>query len=453
MSEKVKRKNRKYTYEEIYEIFKNKGYKLLDKEYISNRTKMSYEDRNGYRYETTLENVHKAHSMATKSNKWTLYNIQRYLETNGETCVLKSTEFINQNAPLDWVCENGHEFHTNWNGFYTKGSRCGECAKITRMYTFEQCADMVSKRQDYKLLDMERRKNTVGTDIIYYYMEHNCGRRYWVYKQEFDSGKGCKPCADKIRGVERRDSEDSIKEKVEDGTDFEYRYLESKFVKQNYKARRKIKVRHEECGKEYWVEYSAWNSGSRCGDCYPIERYAVPYEEWQDRVNNKNIHDLELLDVYYKNNNSKNRNEAWLKIKCKNCGNEIDRVGGGWKSGCPNCTISKGEDMVRKLLNEYNVKHTQQIKYDGLLGVGGGNLSYDFYLDEYNLLIEYQGEFHDGSARMPDKSYLPTQQEHDRRKREYAEQQGIDLLEIWYWDFDNIEDILKEKLQLDGGFK
>lgn len=63
---------------------------------------------------------------------------------------------------------------------------------------------------------------------------------------------------------------------------------------------------------------------------------------------------------------------------------------------------------------------------------GGGNLSYDFYLDEYNLLIEYQGEFHDGSARIRDKSYLPTQQEHDRRKREYAKQQGINLLEIWY---------------------
>lgn len=57
-----------------------------------------------------------------------------------------------------------------------------------------------------------------------------------------------------------------------------------------------------------------------------------------------------------------------------------------------------------------------------LVGDGGGNLSYDFYLKEDNLLIEYQGEFHDGSDRMPDKSYLPTQQEHDRRKREYAEQ-------------------------------
>ena len=39
------------------------------------------------------------------------------------------------------------------------------------------------------------------------------------------------------------------------------------------------------------------------------------------------------------------------------------------------------------------------------------------------------------------------QKEHDRRKREYAKSHGIDLLEIWYWDFDNIEDILYNYLR------
>ena len=34
------------------------------------------------------------------------------------------------------------------------------------------------------------------------------------------------------------------------------------------------------------------------------------------------------------------------------------------------------------------------------------------------------------------------QQEHDRRKKEYALQNNIELLEIWYYDYDNIEEIL-----------
>ena len=39
------------------------------------------------------------------------------------------------------------------------------------------------------------------------------------------------------------------------------------------------------------------------------------------------------------------------------------------------------------------------------------------------------------------------QQEHDRRKKEYAKYNNIKLLEIWYWDFDNIEEILHKQIK------
>jgi len=77
-----------------------------------------------------------------------------------------------------------------------------------------------------------------------------------------------------------------------------------------------------------------------------------------------------------------------------------------------------------------------------------GLLSYDFYLSHYNLLIEYQGNFHDGSNGEYTQINLENQQEHDRRKREYAKDNNIKLLEIWYWDFDNIEKILKKELKI-----
>ena len=73
-------------------------------------------------------------------------------------------------------------------------------------------------------------------------------------------------------------------------------------------------------------------------------------------------------------------------------------------------------------------------------------LSYDFFLPNHNILIEYQGEFHDGNNAIQTKSGLKRQQEHDRRKRESAKENGIKLLEIWYWDFDNIDEILKKEL-------
>jgi len=113
---------------------------------------------------------------------------------------------------------------------------------------------------------------------------------------------------------------------------------------------------------------------------------------------------------------------------------------------CPECSYFKGEKRINEYLIKNNVIYIFQKEYDGLIGTKGGNLSYDFYLPNYNLLIEYQGNFHDGSGTEFTKINLNQQQEHDRRKREYAQNNNIELLEIWYWDYDNIEEILKERL-------
>jgi hypothetical protein len=115
--------------------------------------------------------------------------------------------------------------------------------------------------------------------------------------------------------------------------------------------------------------------------------------------------------------------------------------------GCPVCNQSKGEKKIRKILDNNNIKYTPQKDFENLVGIGGGKLSYDFYLVEYNLLIEYQGDFHDGTANIQTEEGFKIQQEHDRRKREYAQNNNINLLEIWYWDFDKVEEILNEQLQ------
>ena len=39
---------------------------------------------------------------------------------------------------------------------------------------------------------------------------------------------------------------------------------------------------------------------------------------------------------------------------------------------------------------------------------------------------------------------------HDEIQKAYAKDNNIDLLEIWYYDYDNIEQILNEKLHIDN---
>ena len=80
--------------------------------------------------------------------------------------------------------------------------------------------------------------------------------------------------------------------------------------------------------------------------------------------------------------------------------------------------------------------------------MGGGKLSYDFYLPDYNLLIEYQGIQHKEPVIFfgGDKA-LRSQQARDRIKREYALSHNINLLEIWYNE--DIENKLSRTLNLE----
>lgn len=100
----------------------------------------------------------------------------------------------------------------------------------------------------------------------------------------------------------------------------------------------------------------------------------------------------------------------------------------------------------KNFLEDNNINFVWQKSFSDLVGTGGGLLSYDFYLPDTNMLIEYQGEFHDGTANSQSKEQFEYQKEHDRRKRKYANDNKIQLLEIWYKDFNNIEQILKDNL-------
>ena len=120
---------------------------------------------------------------------------------------------------------------------------------------------------------------------------------------------------------------------------------------------------------------------------------------------------------------------------------------------CRKCNESHGEREISKWLDNKNIKYIREKTFPNLLGVGNDYLRYDFYLPKHNILIEYQGEYHDGSVKYKtqtqeeyEKQFLK-QQEHDRRKREYAQFHNIRLLEIWYWDFDNIEEILNKNIK------
>jgi len=164
---------------------------------------------------------------------------------------------------------------------------------------------------------------------------------------------------------------------------------------------------------------------------------------WSDK-NSKTSYDYQI----------NSHQEAWWKCPCGKHDDYLRRIdkSNRFDFRCPECNYSQGEKQIENYFISYNFikdeDYIPQKTFEGLVGIGNGLLSYDFYLPNHNLLIEYQGEFHDGTARQQSREDFIIQQEHDRRKKQYCIDNNIKLLEIWYWDFDNIETILKNELSL-----
>ena len=100
--------------------------------------------------------------------------------------------------------------------------------------------------------------------------------------------------------------------------------------------------------------------------------------------------------------------------------------------GCPKCKVYKGEKIIMSFLEEKGVHFTRNKSFDDLKDVN--LLSYDFYIEEKNLLIEYNGEQHYFYNNYFHKSLhkFHRQLHHDWLKRKYALKNNFNYLVISY---------------------
>jgi hypothetical protein len=95
--------------------------------------------------------------------------------------------------------------------------------------------------------------------------------------------------------------------------------------------------------------------------------------------------------------------------------------------GCPICNSSKLEMKVRFFLTENNIKFEEQKKFEWLKC--NGYLRLDFYLPEYNVAIECQGEQHFKPVKYfgGNSGFLKTINR-DKKKNELCEKNGIKII-------------------------
>lgn len=302
---------------------------------------------------------------------------------------------------------------------------------------------LLTSKEKFLQLNQNNIPTMINLNILCACKIHNFNVTFTKFKHR--NQKQCKICSNKINSLKRSLSFIDIKKYVEDELNYimittEKEFWDSKFINNTNPNKTKFIIKDFN-GYYYSTIYSYLKANH-------IPRFVDKYNPYS--IQNielwliKNQKDIILLSLNYEGNNKK------LKWKCLKDNNVFYS---NWADiqcdkGCPICNESKGEKEINKILSWNKISFEPQKKFDGLIGIGGGLLSYDFYLPKFNLLIEYQGEFHDGTTRKQTKEDKKRQVEHDKRKKEYSINNNIRLLEIWYYDFGNIEEILTKELQL-----
>lgn len=331
-------------------------------------------------------------------------------------------------------------------------SRCGHTYKATPAFIYRGCGCPICYKQpkDYnfyieKIKSQNKNVNPIKIFIKNnrIYCEYECLICHKIFERRIDGFKSGNPCPT------------CTKSKSHD--EFVKQFYKNSYNK-NILITSKYRTSRDNMDFECLICKYKWRTlpknvlrGIGCPNCNGYAKRT--HDEFLKELSRYD-NDIEILSPYDGVDN-------YVVAKHRKC-NYIWNVRAGHLlegCGCPVCNVnnSKGEEIISAYLKQNNIRFKIHHKYDGLVGVGNKNLSYDFYLDEYNLLIEFQGKQHESVAKFSQNVSnedalikFQTQQEHDRRKREYAKSHNIDLLEIWYYDIDNIEKILDKKLNIDS---
>ena len=190
-------------------------------------------------------------------------------------------------------------------------------------------------------------------------------------------------------------------------------------------------------GHDYNVSYEKFvQQNRRCGECCNNQK--LQDENVKKEINK---YGLKWIDGEYKNYVSK------LTIKCERghvyttTYSTIKRYG-----HCKYCYGYKGEKRIIEYLNSNNVKVESQKTFKDCRD--NKPLPFDFYLPNYNICIEYDGEQHyDIKHSFSGENSFWNTVVHDAIKNAYCEDNNIKLIRIPYWEYDNIENILKEIIE------
>ena len=362
--------------------------------------------------------------------------VEEAKKVHGDKYDYSKVEYINSTSKVIIRCKKHGDFLQTPND-HLNGCGCKKCVN-----------EKISEKRLKNTLEVIEEANKVHNYRYRYFPETYKGRHkkmaiscpiHGIFWQEAGShlgGRGCPDCF----GTPKKTTEQFVEDaKKIHGDKFDYSLVD-------YKTNAdKVKIVCKQCGETFEQSPNRHLSGDGCPNCRPNKK--LTFEEFKVRANYIHFNLYEYSKEDYKNTRTK------IRIFCKKCNQSFSQTPMKHLCGrgCPFCKKSKGENRILNILNKFKINTIPQKTYGGL--IDKYDLSYDFYVPEYNLLIEYNGEQHyklvNWTGELTEEEMrdnLKRQRHHDWLKRKYANKHNINLLVIPYWEYNNVENILQEEI-------
>ena len=277
-------------------------------------------------------------------------------------------------------------------------------------------------------------------------IEYICpnGHKHSICWANFQQGQGCPECAYETRANKKRLSYETIKEAFEKEG---YKLLSTTYLRSNVKLDYECNCGHQMIGDKGMC-WDNFKRGKRCPICSSqntAKKLRKDFNEIKLAFENEGFR-LLISEEEYINSGQ------LLPFICPN-GHKHQISWDAFKQGqrCKLCNNKLGEEKISKCLQELKIDFIREYKFKDC--IYRDQLRFDFYIPNYNLLIEYDGQQHffpvDFSGKNPEKAKeeFELNKIRDSIKNNYCKEHNINLLRIPYNKFENIENIVCQEIE------
>lgn len=437
--------NNEFT-KEVYELVGDE-YVFLE-EYVNNYTKILCKHiKCGHEYYAQPNNFlnGKRCPNCYGIKKLTYKEVKYFIETESNSgCKLLSKKYKNSTERLLLKCKCGNDFKTTFDQFKHQSKRqCNDCGfKINaqkRSISYDKVKSFIEIESSSGCKLLSKKYTNAHSNLK---IKCKCGRFFQTTYNTFrlSNKRQCDTCTN-----------DQLSKKYSKGNEWFLNEVRERFgtdylvLGEYINAKTKVKIKHLSCGYvwDVWADHFLNSNG--CIACSGYKKKTT--NDFKLNVHELNGDEYSVTSKYVNAHTS-------IKMHHNLCGNSFYIKPNTFLSlgnGCPYCkTKSKGEKLISDILDKYSICYEVQYSFDDCRNERV--LLFDFYLPDYNLLIEYDGEHHfspvdfAGKGEEWAKELFGYTQHNDQIKSQYCKDNNIPLLRIPYWDLDNIEKILKNHL-------